>query len=404
MKNKFLLLPLFLMTLLSHLIASPIEREHIQKMQHPNDTQLDGLSISAALTVDFLNNVSGGLNQDVTVLGNLDIAAELDTQKSGLWDNGVFFTYIIANINSNGYLTDIVGDMQTSSNIEAPEAIRVYEFWYEHKFNNVNTSLLVGLHDYNSEFNALEYAGIFINSSFGIEPDISQVTPSIFPVTSLVARLKIQPSDNSYILAAIYDGVPGDPDDEKATAIKFDEGDGIFASVEIGLTNAQAFDSDYYKIAIGSWLKTTKEEAYDGTVDTFNSGFFLIGEKKLYSENNSDNGLGAFFQLGIADEDRNQVSFYWGGGINYKGLFSKRSKDILGLAVASARNSDRYIGYIKSIGNNIDKTETAIELNYNARITSWLYIQPDIQYIIDPSMDSSVDNALIAGLRVVLEY
>ena len=235
----------------------------------------DGIVIEAALSADFLRNVSGGIEEEGTILGNFDLTIELDTQKVGWWSNGTFFAYFLGNFNSNEGMTNYAGDFQTSSNIEAPEAFRLYEFWYEHAFSD-NLSFLVGLHDYNSEFNTLEYGSLFTNSSFGISPDISQVGPSIFPSAALAARVAYRPTQNSYILAAVYDGIPGDPNHEKRTAIEFNSGDGIFSSLEAGVTDGEAHDEEYYKLALGIWYHSAEVENFAGLFCFAIIDFFAI--------------------------------------------------------------------------------------------------------------------------------
>lgn len=362
-----------------------------------------GVALEVTLTMDFMHNLRGGVDRDGTILGNVDLTMEVDSEKAGMWKNGTFFFYALGTFNTDKFLTEIVGDVQASSNIEAAEAFKLYEAWYEHRFDSENLSFLVGLHDYNSEFNVLEYAGLFTNSSFGIEPDISQVGPSIFPLTSLVGRLKVNLSDNWYAMAAVYDGVPGDPDNPTRTTIKFDQGDGVFTALEAGITKNES--GDYYKLAVGGWLHTAEVEIFDGNVEDENKGVYLIAEKTLFVENDSGEGLGAFVQLGFADDDVNQIASYWGAGVNYVGLIPGRNHDITGLAMARAKNGSPFMEFSNArVGDEVENTETVIELTYRAEVLPWLTVQPDMQYIINPSMNPSLDNALVAGVRVELLF
>jgi porin len=366
-------------------------------------TALDkkGITAEAVLTTDFMYNTRGGIDEDGTILGNFDLTFEMDTEKAEWWENGTFFLYFLGNFNSNGLLTDIVGDVQTSSNIEADEAVRLFEAWYEHRFLNDNLALLFGLHDLNSEFDVLEYASLFINSSFGISPDISQTGPSIFPTSSVAVRLRVLPTENSYLLGAVYDGVPGDPDDPPRTTVKLEEGDGIFAVVEAGLTDGEPGTQQYYKLAAGAWLHTADVENFDGKNNDRNNGVYLIAEKTLFEEAVGGQGLGVFMQLGFADDDWNQITNYWGLGVHYIGLIPGRNSDVAGLAVACARNGDKFMKYMKEVEmTDVDHTETAIEFTYRAEIKPWFILQPDVQYIINPSMDPSLRNALQVGVRL----
>ncbi len=409
LKEKMIrpLITMFFLGLLATPIIAEAEDEHLLGDWAGLRTTLEerGITAGVVLTADFLYNTRGGIDEDGTILGNLDLTFEVDTEKAGWWGDGTFLLYALGNWNHGGFMTDIVGDLQATSNIEAVEALRLYEAWYEHQFADGRLSLLGGLHDFNSEFNALEYASLFTNSSFGISPDISQTGPSIFPTTSLAFRLRAQPTERSYLLVAVYDGVPGDPDNPRRTTIKLDKGDGVFAAGEVGLTEGEPGQKDYYKLGLGAWLHTADVENFDGQMHDRNDGVYLIGEKTLFAETDDGQGLGAFVQFGFADKDRNQLGNYWGAGLHYVGLIPGRDRDITGLAVASARNGDPFMKFSKEVEMSpVENTETVIELTYRAEIRPGLVLQPDVQYVIQPSMDPELDNALQIGVRLEMTF
>lgn len=364
-----------------------------------------GITAEAVLNTDFLYNTHGGIKEKGTILGNMDLTFNVDTAKAGWWQNGTLFFFVLGNFGSNPPMTEIVGDVQTSSNIDTNHAVKLYEAWYEHKFINDRISILAGLHDFNSEFDVLEYASLFINSSFGIGPDISQVGPSIFSSTSLGVRLKVQPTETSYLMTALYDGVPGDPAHPSRTAIILKEEDGIFTAVEAGLSAGQPGGKEYFKIGAGAWLHTAEVENFEGQQNDENHGVYFIAEKTLFAENENGQGLGGFVQFGWADDNWNQIARYWGVGLYYTGLIPGRDRDITGLAVASARNGGKFMEYSKNVELvPVDHTETAIELTYRAELRPWLSIQPDFQYIINPGMDQSLKNAFQIGSRVEIIF
>jgi carbohydrate-selective porin OprB len=45
-----------------------------------------------------------------------------------------------------------------------------------------------------------------------------------------------------------------------------------------------------------------------------------------------------------------------------------------------------------------------VELAYLAQVTSWLHVQPDVQYVFRPNTDPQVRNALAALLRVEISF
>ncbi len=56
------------------------------------------------------------------------------------------------------------------------------------------------------------------------------------------------------------------------------------------------------------------------------------------------------------------------------------------------------------IGTQVDDAEVALEFSYRARITPWLVLQPDLQYVINPGTDPAIENALVAGVRVDITF
>lgn len=375
-------------------LAEDTERQHLFGDWGGTRTtwENNGVAIESIVTFDTISNVNGGVDEDTANLGNYDLTFTIDTEKVGLWKGGTFFTYVLGNWGNAP--SELVGDLQVTDNIETTETLKLYEIWYDHNFWDGMVSVLVGLHDYNSEFDALEYAGNLLNSSFGISVDISQVGPSIFSTTSLATRIKVSPSENSYIQTAVYDGVPGDPNNEHGTHVQLDTRDGLFYALEAGIVGGETA-ADYYKAAIGGWYHTTDYEDFNGEFRNHNSGLYGIAEKAIWREEDPEQGLGVFLQLGFASPSRNQIGQYYGGGFAYTGLLPCRDGDVTSFGFAHARNSDDF----KDSDPTAKSSETALELNYRAEITPYLAVTPDIQYVINPGTTPDLDDALVIGAR-----
>jgi porin len=353
----------------------------------------DGIDIQSVLTTDLLRNSRGGLEKGSAALFNYDLSVAIDTEKLGGWADGTFFIYFLGNFGDS--IGDRTGDTQGVSNIQAPTSFKLYEAWYNHDFYDGSLSVLAGLHDYNSEFDALEYSSSLINSSFGISPDISQVGPSIFPTTALAVRVKARPSETTYLQGAIYDGIPGDPNNSRGTHIRFDSQDGIFGAIEAGATSAvEASEDGYYKIALGGWTHTAEFEDFRGEIRDSNQGFYGIGELSLWREE-SGRGLGTFFQAGFTRGDRNQVQSYLGAGFAFQGPFEQRVEDLCSLGVAYARNSSQF----RALSTDTETGELAVELTYRFQLTPYLAIQPDLQWVRDPGTSKELDDVLLVGVR-----
>ncbi len=350
----------------------------------------NGFDLETAVTADLYHVMEGGIDRDTETPGNVDVVFTLDTEATEWWDNGSFLVYFLNN--SGGDPTVRTGDLQTATNIEAPNTFKLYEASYEHAFADGRIAVLAGLHDMNADFYSLEHAGLFLNSSFGIGPDLSQVGPSIFPTTALGARVRVALTDNLYLLSAIYDGVPGDPANEQGTHVQLNAGDGNFHIAEAGITGD---DGHYYKYAAGVWRHTAEFEDFGAVPQDENHGFYLLGERDLW-RNANGTGVGVFAQLGFADGARNQVENYLGAGVTWTGPVRGRVEDVAGIGVAHARNSEEF----RALNPALETAETVVEFSYQFVLGPSLSIQPDLQYIIDPGMDPALRNTLVANIRI----
>lgn len=368
-----------------------------------------GISFELVYTGEVLGLFSGGIKRDTSYQANIDLTMTLDTELAGLWKGGTFFIYMLNNHGEKQPSGDFIGDLQTASNIEAPTATRLYELWYEQQLFNETFSILAGMHDLNSEFAFTEYGGLFINSSFGIQPDISANVPvSIFPVTAAAVRLKWTPIERLYIMAAVYGGDPGDPSVNKHGTrwrlFSRKESMTIYeAGYQIGLDEGSAVLPGTYKL--GTWYHSADfddvkdtDAAGDPIKHDGNYGVYFIADQMVYREN-GDQGLGLFLQIGGAPDDRSEVDFYIGAGINYLGLIPGRDEDVFGIAVAHASISDKL-----RTAEARDSAETTLEVTYRAQIAPWFVIQPDFQYVFDTGADPALGDAVVGLLRFEINF
>jgi porin len=127
---------------------------------------------------------------------------------------------------------------------------------------------------------------------------------------------------------------------------------------------------------------------------------YLLGDYKLTEEElDATQGLGFFIQLGQADGQRNQISRYLGTGFSYRGLTSDRDEDTAWFGFNIARNSADF----RTANQGAERSERVIEFGYRASLTPYLALSPDVQYIMDPSMNPSRSNALVVMLRTEIE-
>lgn len=344
-------------------------------------------------TLDLASNLKGGLDQGSAYLGNIDLMFTFDTEKFGFWKNGRFFVYLLNNHGNS--LSDLIGDFQVVNNIEANPNSRLYEFWYEHHLENIK--ITIGQHNLNSIF-AISKSGLFfINSSFGIQPDISaNVSTSIFPLAALGAIISLKINSNLQFNNGVYDGDPGsETSNPNSLKWSLNKTDGAFFIHE--LVYEKKKDSSVNSIfKLGLWNHIQKQ-IFDGFEQYNSQGIYFIGEKKIFQLEDDVKRVNFFSQVGFSLNQYNPVKSYWGGGFVYHGIFSNRENDAGGIAIAHSRFSDYYQSQF-----SMDKlqSETALEISYEFVFSNPLVLKPNVQYIINPGTNTSIPNALMALVRM----
>lgn len=362
-----------------------------------------GITTDIVYKVDVMSVVSGGLHTGTRTLDNLDVIVGFDGEKL-FGSKGT--SAVIQFLNNMGAEPNgsLVGSVGGVDNIEVTEPTgKLYQAFIQQNWNDDKVSLLAGLYDLNSEFYVTNSSGLFLHPTFGIGTDMAQSGqngPSIFPTTSLAARLMVAPTDNTYIQAAVLDAVAGDVGDANGTQISLGNNEGALYVAEFG------YLPEAGKLAIGAWRYSedfyhlTQVDALGNPTKDHAQGFYVIGEHELYAEPNAEGqGLVGFARLGFANEAVHQVDYSWALGVNYTGLFAGRDAGQFGFAVNGAHNG----GEFKQLGT-FDSSETAFELTYSDMLTNWLSVQPDVQYVMNPGTDPTVDDALVLGSRFTIAF
>ncbi len=364
--------------------------------------QISAAEWAVVYTGEAFRNLSGGLSEDDGYLGNLDATIEWG-ELNWFGGGGRAFVYVLGNHGDSP--GEVIGDAQGYSNIEAPETVKLYEIWFEQPFADGAASWKLGLIDLNSEFDVVEAAGLFQNSSFGIGPDFSQSGrngPSIFPTTSFGGRLFWSGAGGLYAACIVLDGVPGDPDDPDGTHVELSSDDGLLTTCEAGRED-RSEQGQLSKFNVGYWRYSEPFERLDGSGEDSSQGAYASYSRRLwhaYREPSSD--LYGFVRFGIAEDAVNPYSQFLSAGLQWTGVFASDGSDALGLAVAHVETGEPFRQLAADEGLLLESAETVIELAYRIELASWLAVQPSVQHILQPGFDPALADATAVSIRFEL--
>jgi len=334
-------------------------------------------------TTEIIANVSGGAARGAGWLGRLDLHYDSGDALFGIDGAEAYLDLFL--LHGPGFSDRYAGDVQTVSNIDAPSAIRPFEAWVQMPLAG-DIRAKAGLIDLNAEFDQQTVGAPFLNSSFGIGPDISQsgrAGPSIFPVTSPALVIATE-TGGHHLRLGIFDAEPGYPDHPH----RFQPGppgrDGALLIAEAGVSLGGTA-----RMQIGGWRYTDRFARLDGQGRAGSGGVYGQIEGRLAGAG-KERALRAWLRAGVATAKVDPINLYVGGGATYGS-----DETLFGLAIARARLGAA--GRRAGIGDR--DAETTIEATALRRMTRFMAVQPDVQYVIHPSWQARVGHALVLALR-----
>jgi porin len=113
-----------------------------------------------------------------------------------------------------------------------------------------------------------------------------------------------------------------------------------------------------------------------------------------------------------APGDQNLIDFSFNGGMTFAAPLPGRDNDQAGIDFGVGHVSGRAAGLDQDQGLSRRGTETLFELTYQAQVTPWLQLQPDLQYVINPGAGLAnpddnlkrLQNEFVAGLRAITTF
>jgi porin len=406
-----------------------------------------GVDLGLTDIAETLSNPTGGIRQLAIYQGLLAASLNLDLEKIAMWPGASVYVDGYQ-ISGRGLSKHAVGNLLAVSTIEAlPSHASTICGW---SWNSLTARprFASTRSPFDDEFYISQYSANFVSSTFGCPDLLSTDLPSggpCYPFATPGVRVRAAPATGLTISAAAFNGNPappgpGDPQVRNSSGTNFLIGEGGFLTIaEV----AYSFDEEPISslrlsdVKLGGWYHTAifpdlrrdtsghslAEPTSTGIAarHSSNFGLYMIIDKMLWRRpDTATQGLAAFLRLGGAPADRNLISIEVDVGVTYKGLFPGRASDVLGVAASydqiggAARRFDREAILFTGIGRPVRDYEAVLEVSYQARISPWWMLQPDLQLIAHPGGNVAppfpapparpIPNALVIGLRSSITF
>lgn len=398
-----------------------------------------GIHLFGSYTVDVFGNTTGGIKTGTVYAGSLQFGAEVDLESLAGWQGGSLSTTWLW-ITGRDASEDLVGNFLTISNAAGFNTLRMFELWFQQNLFDDLVSLRVGQLAADSEFIISDYAGLFLNGTFGWPAYTYMNIPAGgpgYPMGTLGVRLALQPIEWFTFLTAAFQGNVFEQDvNRHGFRYRLDAPNGYtflneaqfrwnHAEEEMGLPGS---------FKTGAWFQSGRyADPLTDSTSSGNVGAYWILDQMLFREpgdagnageavespalgkgtgdfksvkavapvsmEKSDQGLGFFTRLAFTPQDRNYVNFYFDTGLTYKGLIPTRDADTLGIGFGYAQISNGARSALRAEGASPVGAEMVLETTYQIQLNKWFMVQPDLQLIIDPNATNDLGNAFLLGFR-----
>ena len=407
-----------------------------------------GITLSLTVNAEAFGNASGGVRQGFEANGLTTATLQWNTQPlfglaGGLLNVSGMHIY-------GGQLSAAnLLNLQTVTGIEAAPSLRLWELWYQQKFNDV-FDVKIGEQSLDQEFMTSQSASAFLNSAMGWGALPALNLPAggpAYPLASLGVRGRAHVSDQVTVVGGVFSGTPvplysTDGQLSNPNGVSFPLA-GVLAIAEL----QYAFGTDSsgkpltsgplpgtYKI--GAWYDNLSfdSQQYDtigvplASPDSNgvpagrqgNYSIYALADQTIWRAADPNRFVTAFVRpMFTTLQDRNLISFSINGGLTLHQPFAGRDNDTFGLGFGvvqvsdGARNFDRQTQFYQPDNYTpVRGAETFIEATYQMQLLPSVQIQPDVQYVINPGAGianpnepyQKVKNEWVLGLRTNITF
>ena len=354
-----------------------------------DDLRKKGIAIISSYFGQPAFNPVGGIKEgESSWLSNVNLGVYLDLQRLISWSGGFFLADLDWRTGGRGLTAEAIGNQFPVQLANGDNATRLVHLAFGQELFDNTVELAAGRIITGEDFATIRLACTSLNQAICANPIAANQSISfpIYPFGVWGARLKAKPGMSWYSQVGAYAVYPDfrNPDDH-GVRFSLPDAAGILALGEIGYVVGHYRGDNGLpgKYKIGGYVDGERlSNLKTGQPERGTWGIYGLAEQMIYSEDTSyTQGFSAWLALSYAPPDLNLIEFMAAGGLSYAGLIPGRTKDALSFICSYGRYSRDLRSRQQATGEPIQSAEVLLELNYRIQMTSWLFLQPDVQVI-----------------------
>ena len=369
-----------------------------------------GLTVQGTGVLDFVNVLNGGLVNGFTLLSLVDINATGDTEKLfGFKGGTIFLDFQTANQTRSP--AQLIPDYWGFDVINSyGEFTQLAQYWYQQDIIPDRLRVKFGKIDSNVDF-AVPCTGLnFVHSAAYYPAGLVKDMPT-YPRQAGGVEILTKPMDNFDARIGFFDGSsnyanPGTGVNGQNTgthglaSFLWENPGSYFMIAELGPDWTIGEHTGKFRAGWFEQIGDTSTFGVNGPgVGTGPTGAYAYANQHIFDPDGSGKLLGLELFGEFSWSDPNQNPSHWGLmlGSQWQGVIDARPSDTVGVLWAYNQFTSN-----QNVTTSPGSSEAILETFYNVQVTPWFSIQPDMQYLSQPSSvaSSNIPGAWIFTMRL----
>lgn len=396
-----------------------------------NSLEASGIEFPLSYTSNIAGNPVGGKSQGFTYTDNLSFGIALDLEKLAGWQ-GLTASASALNRAGSSLSQDAIGNQFTVQQVYGGQTFLFYSLILEQELFGRGLSLKAGRFAAGDDFASSPIYWLYMNNGIDGNPQALPVNTvfSAYPWAVWAARVAARPHPDWELKTGIYQ-VSNRVFDRAYHGLDWSirSEDGFLLLGQLGwsptLFGSRASENPGSRMDKGGKSGPSSRPGLPGhywfgaywspwdfpQLDApgrvgISFGFYWHADQMIFREPGSeDQGLTLWSAFVLSPrQDIAKLTFQANGGVVYKGLLPGRDADqsVFGFALGKfSRGASRASS---AVGQGSLDTELVLEWGYIIRLSRFAFLQPDIQWVIQPGGSGRIPNALVLGAQMGLTF
>jgi len=404
-----------------------------------------GVELSASYTNNIAGNPTGGKSRGFTYTDNTSFGVQLDFGKMVGWQG---LTLDVAGLNRAGssLSQDNIGNQFTVQQVYGGQTAMFYALVLEQRLLDDKINIKVGRFSTGDDFASSPLYWLYMNNGIDGNPQALPVNTqfSAYPWAVWAARLRVEPTPEVNAMVGAYQ-VSNRVFNRDYHGLDWSirSGDGVLMIGQVGwtpeffkrpvekqaasdgksmvATKARSEGKSFKAISPEAEMKglpghywfgayfspwTFQDIGSAGNTVTNSYGFYWHADQMVWQESpGSDQGLTLWSAFVLSPQQNiAKLPFQANAGAVYKGLIPTRDEDFTVFGFVYGKFSSDYAGAVSDAGGGYPEYEIVLEAAYRINFSKFAYIQPDLQWVINPGGTGDIPNALVLGAQMGVTF